>query len=806
MHESMTGYFRITLSLIILLFCLIYYNLLLGKEIFTHDSIIWCGRFLYYLESLINGYFPFWNPYIIAGTPFYPNISSVCLDPLILLYMFFVKGLSITPLTTFIYFFLFKLAIFVIGAFYLFKHITGCRMSALVASGILLFSIAPTAFRQIGVLDFSFLSPFTLYLTLLLFDNLNNHKRYFYLPCLVLVASVSMNILVPGYFLFNLFTFLITTFAIRIVNLDEIKSALPDKKLLAFLFFSVVLLTVMMAPLLVLYQDSKGELFPSVRIIQKNGYFKKLMASEVDGSVLSEKFTKQLGVYNSYGNALNLIYPDMYKSFFDRKDSFRSSKCYIAETFQYIGMIPFIFCVIGFIYSKSRYRYLALIMLVLIFINMFSFDSIVARPNPIQEVFHTIFPPLKMIDVKEVFSSFFLLYLAMLLSLGMKVFFDEKEWLDLIKRKYIHIITICLVILLLKFIVTGYFWGKLFFTTRLDLFAVASLLFFIILIYQYSRALVQERLLYGLILFLMFADIAYYNIQIKPYVLQKNTLGQILAEQQRMNVNQGFEYFRIPFLETSVAFGETIFKVKGAISRGNNHHFFTTKRYYDYLTHVPLENQFILSGCVYPILRFFPNDKVKVFEDKKGLLNYFAEADDPWTLGQYLHVEKGGEGADHIEQKGIQSLDQSEDVLWLRKDHVTAAYAKFLDREEKRLKEIRENLDQYLDTPEYKLSVKKFSPNEIVISVNNDIDGYLYYNDGWSKYWKAYDGDIEVPIKIANYNFKAVFLEEGGHVIRFVYNPGHYKLGLIAYYIGTLFCLFFIAFFVRDPLTIFYRH
>ncbi|MDO8125646.1 MAG: hypothetical protein Q6359_00295 [Candidatus Brocadiales bacterium] len=620
-----------------------------------------------------------------------------------------------------------------------------------------------------------------------------------------------MNIHIPAYFLFNLFAFLITIFAIRIVNRSEIRSALSDKKLLAFLFLSLVLLLVMMVPGLALYQDSKGakgELFSIHRIIQKSGYIKKLMASEVDDSVLSEKFTKQLGVYNSYGNALNLIYPDMYKSFFDRKDFFRSGKCYIAETFQYVGMIPFIFCIIGFIYSRSRYRHLALIMLVLIFINMFSFNSIVARPNPIQEVFHTIFPPLKMIDVKEVFSSFFLLYLAMLLSLGLKVFFDEKEWLDLIKRKYSHIITICLVILLLKFIVTGYFWGKLFFTTRLDLFAVASLLFFIILIYQYSQALAQERLLYGLILFLMFADIAYYNIQIKPYILQKNILGQILAERQRMNVNQGFEYFRIPFLETSVALGETIFKTKGAISRGNNHHFFTTKRYYDYLTHVLLENQLVLSGCVYPILRFFPNDKVKVFEDKKGLLSYFAGVDDPWTLGQYLHVEKReGGGADHIEQKGIQNIDQSEDVLWLRKDHVMAAYAKFLNREEQRLKEIRENLAQYLDTPEYKLSVKEFSPNEIVISVNNNIDGYLYYNDGWSKYWKAYDGDIEIPIKIANYNFKAVFLEEGEHVIRFVYNPGYYKLGLTTYYIGLLLCLFLIAFpFIKKRLTILHRY
>lgn len=791
----------------IILFCIIYHNLLIGKEIFTHDAIKWYGKFHYYLEGIVNGHFPFWDPYIITGTPFYPNINDYGLDPLVFVSVLLVKVCGIAPLTSFIYLRLLDLAVFAVGAFYLFKYITGCRTSALVASGILFFSVAPTSFRQSGVIIPVFLTAFLLYFVLLFFDNIKNQKRYLYLFCLVLVTGISMNMGIPAYFLFNLSVFLVIVFAIRIVNLGEIRSALSDKKLLAFLLPSTILLIALGGPLLALYQDSKGELFPSVRIIQKNGYFKKLMASEVGDSVLSEKFTKQLGVYNSYGNALNLIYPDMHKTLFGRRDFF-SYHHLMAETLLYIGMVPFVFCIIGFIYSKSRYRYLALVMLILIFINMFSFNSIVAQPNPIQEVFHTIFPPLKMIDVKEVFSSFFLLYMTVLLSLGLKILFNEREWQELIKGKYLHIITICLVILLAKFLVTGYFWEKWFFTTPPDLFAVVLLLLFIVLIYQYSRALVQERLLYGLILFLMFADIASYNIQIKPYVLQRNVLGPVLDEQPPIGVNLRFEYFRIPFLETSVAFGETLFKTKGAISRGNDHHIFTTKRYYDYLTHVPLENQFILSGCVYPILRFFPNDRVKVFEDKKGLLNYFAWADDPWTLGQYLHVEKEEEeDTDHIEQKGIQNIDQSEDVLWLRKDHVTAAYAEFLNREEKRLKEIRENLDRYLDTPGYKLTIKEFSPNEVTILVNNNIDGYLYYNDGWSKYWKAYDGDIEVPIKIANYNFKAVFLEEGEHVIRFVYNPGHYKLGLIAYYIGILLCLFLIAFpFVRERLTIIHRY
>lgn len=235
--------------LIICLFFLIYYKLLIGKEIFIHDSIIWYGQFHYYLESLINGYIPFWNPYLITGTPFYPDISFArVLDPLILLPILFVKVLGIDTLTSFTYFCLLESSIFVIGAFYLFKYITGCRNSALIASGVLLFSVASTMFRQVGVIAVSFLTPFALYFLLLFFDNIKNQKKYLYLSCFVLVSGISMNMYIPSYFLFNLFAFLVTIFALKIVNFGSIIRSLYDKKLFAFLSLSIIILIMMTSP------------------------------------------------------------------------------------------------------------------------------------------------------------------------------------------------------------------------------------------------------------------------------------------------------------------------------------------------------------------------------------------------------------------------------------------------------------------------------------------------------------------------------------------------------------------------------
>lgn len=488
----------------------------------------------------------------------------------------------------------------------------------------------------------------------------------------------------------------------------------------------------------------------------------------------------------------------MYKSYFlgfIRKDFFYTHH-YMAETFIYIGIIPFVFCVIGFIYGKSRYRYVAAVMMAVLLINSFSFHSTFTRPNLVQNAFSAVFPPLRMIDVKEIFISSFLLYMAMLLSIGLKIFFDREGFRDLINKRHRQIVIVCLTILSVKFAATYYFWGKLFFTSGLDLFAVAALVLFAVLIELFSRGLVRERLFYGLVLFLIFADVAYYNVQVKQFVLQPNSLGRLLASQQISSVKERFEYFRIPFMDIDVAFGEAVFKIKGAISKGNNHHMLTTKRYYDYLTHVPLENQFVLSGCVYPVIRFFPKEKVKTFQDRRGLLDYFATEEDPWALGQYLCIEEDEmeHGITTEAQPKLRTLDRYEDVPWIQRDNVISVYAGFIDHERERFREIRENRDKYMDTPEYRLAVKEFSRNDVTICVSNKIDGYLYYNDGWSRHWEAYDGDVRIPIRIANYNFKAVFLEKGEHVIHFVYNPRRYKLALLSYSAGIFSCLFVLVF------------
>ncbi|MBI4555882.1 MAG: hypothetical protein HY715_09560 [Planctomycetes bacterium] len=792
---------RLWLALFLLFtaqFCILYHGLLSSKQVFTHDTIIWFGSFCYYLDSLVRGHLALWDPYMLAGTPFYPNIHiHGLLDPLIVLPLLMVKVMGTSILTAFTYFYLARLAIFTVGAYYLFKHITGCRMSALVSAGVLLFAVAPTSFRQMGILENVFLTPFVLYSILLFSENIKNSRRYLYLSCLVVLTGISLNVQLPAHFVFNLLMFVVVASVLKIINVGEVFGTLRDRKFLAFVFACTLIVLMMMAPSAVLYNDShgaEGELFPSIRIIQKLGSFKKMVASEIEESVVSSAFTGQRGAYSSYGDFLGLVCPDLWEQYFVGG----KRPCGMSEALMYIGIIPFILCVIGYKYSKSRYGNLASIMLILVFLNMFSYYGTGNRsPNLIQRGFNLVVPLLGTAEVRETFSGFFLLYLCIFLGLALKLFFNVEEFASFFREKYFQVINICAGIVLINIVLINAVVPNVSIT---ELIWIVILIGIAVFAYLYSRRLVTRKVFnvfYAVVFLTVFVDMFNYNYHLRGYVLREDWLGPLLAERERRPYpDEDFEYFRIPFVGSEegehepLAFSESIFMVKGALSRGNNHHFFSTKRYYDLWTNVPLQNQFALSGIVYPIVNFFPTNKVKTMP-KRELLSYFETAD-THTLGQYLFLE--GKGTTQVPARG-KSLDMKQlpDASCYG-PFVTEAYSKYLECNNGRLRRIRKDLGSYLHTPSYQLEVRHFSPNELEIMVKNQEEGYLYYNDGWSKYWKAFDGGKEVPVEVANYNFKAVFLGRGEHLVRFVFDPWSYRYGVYAYYAGLFACLGMIVF------------
>ncbi|MBI5640744.1 MAG: hypothetical protein HZA17_09985 [Nitrospirae bacterium] len=786
-----TGTWQVLLAIITLVYGLVYYELFLCKKIFMHDSLMYYGSFHYYIENIKKGIFPYWDPFMQMGTYFYPNISLYgLLDPFCLIGALASKIFEISPLTLFVYLRLYRLFIFVSGAFFLFRYFSKHTIASLLSSGILLFAVTPENLSQ-PMMDYCFTIPFALYFLMLFLDNINSRKRYLYLFLLVLISGITMNVFIPAAYLFSLVIFLILVLLLKIRNPREIARSLADKKMLVSIVLAVLLLAMMAAPpVSVKLRDASisGELFPVGRLIDATSHtFKKMMASELREDIFSEAFTQKRGVFISYGNLVNLLYPDISNM------DYWAKKRYLSAASLYFGIIPLLVCIIGLSSLRSKYKPLIIIMFLLTFISAFSHTGLVSPYNPLQKILNTLFPPLSMIDTRINLGSLIFFYICLFLSVTMGFLLREDNLEKMIRLKYRRIMTLCAGILLLKAAITAYFAEKLLFISAYDLFVLMLVGFFALLILSFRKGMISRGLFLTSLFLLIFADLGYYNVYAarsvmvssRPYYDFLNTKSDY-RDWSIMELNrarQWFEYFRLPFEEYAPlpAFGETMIETKGAVIGGTLSSLFTTRRYYDMFSILSMEKQLAINGLLFPIVRFYPENMVANATDKRSLLNYLEDSDID-KIGRLAVLEKPGTINRPFK---ITSLDQYEDVTWFGTDEGIFLY----NRYEPFMFAIRKNLQSFLASEDFSIQVVRFSINEIAIEVKNRVDGYLYYNDGWSRYWKAFDSNREIPVLIANYNSKAVFLAAGKHLIRFVFSPGHYKIALALYYAGLVLSL-----------------
>lgn len=788
--------------IIALIFVFLYGGLFSGARMFTHDAFIWMGSFYYFVESLANGVFPLWDPYSLAGTQFYPNIHGLGLiDPLIFVSVFMVKALKTSVTVSFTYFHLLRLLLFAVGSYYFFKQVTKSRLPSLVAAGVLLFSVAPTTFRQIGILMNVFLTPFMLYAFLKVFEKRKERSKYAYLTAFALLNGISFSVFIPVYYIFNLISFAVVFFLLRLAGWTEIKELFSDKRFAAYSAVVFMLLLFMLAPPYKLFKESKsadGEIFPSVRIIQKNNdLYKMLIASDMPDDALSGKFTKHLGVYSSYGNLISLIFPDLWYEYppFESAEKLYVERLrhsdFISEAFQYIGIFPFIAAIIGFIYSKGRWRHLAVIMMALIGANMVSFYGVHFRfPNAVQSAFNAVFPPLKMLEVRETFSAFFLLYLCLLSAFGFKILLDARGFAGFIKDKWKGLSSICAALIALKLATAAYFFKGLLVISFVDIVTLCTVALLGVVFFLAQTGRLRHAVFAAVIVGLSFADLFYYNVTLDYYVIQKNVLDRMVAGARPLAPDKGFDYFRIPFANFGgglpLAFSGPVFRVKEAMSRGNNHHFVTSKRFYDYFTLVLPVRQFTLGGITMPVARFFPAEAAVRLENRRDVLVAVATAgEEALRSNIYLEKKEAEPLAPGMNPDASAGLHQIPDAYWLTEKALLKSYKDYFKANGAWVEELKNSHSAALKSRAPGVPrVTGFSPNRIIMQVEAPVDGYLYYNDGYSRYWRAFDNAKEVKVEPANYNSKAVFLNKGEHTVVLAYDPSGYVTALVLYFIG----------------------
>lgn len=88
-------------------------------------------------------------------------------------------------------------------------------------------------------------------------------------------------------------------------------------------------------------------------------------------------------------------------------------------------------------------------------------------------------------------------------------------------------------------------------------------------------------------------------------------------------------------------------------------------------------------------------------------------------------------------------------------------------------KEIDKPLNNDGDFKEAEISF--YSPNKIIVEIELDNAGFLVLSEMWYPGWKAFEGSKEYEIYQTNYLFRSIYLEEGYHEIKFVFNPLSYN-------------------------------
>lgn len=72
-----------------------------------------------------------------------------------------------------------------------------------------------------------------------------------------------------------------------------------------------------------------------------------------------------------------------------------------------------------------------------------------------------------------------------------------------------------------------------------------------------------------------------------------------------------------------------------------------------------------------------------------------------------------------------------------------------------------------------------YSANSAVVRAESSSDCFLILTDTYYPGWKAYVDGKETKIYEANYLFRGVPLDKGSHIVKFVFSPFSYKIGLI---------------------------
>ncbi|MBI5032276.1 MAG: oligosaccharide flippase family protein [Chloroflexi bacterium] len=84
------------------------------------------------------------------------------------------------------------------------------------------------------------------------------------------------------------------------------------------------------------------------------------------------------------------------------------------------------------------------------------------------------------------------------------------------------------------------------------------------------------------------------------------------------------------------------------------------------------------------------------------------------------------------------------------------------------------------------VSIVEYSGSQVKIQSKQDCAGWLVLTDSYFPGWLAYIDEQDTTLYKADYNFRAVYVPAGEHIIRFKYSPISLRVGIITSFLGAM--------------------
>lgn len=716
-----------------------------GKRMLSHDSIIWFGAFSYFADCLQHGILPLWNPYMNCGEIFFLNIHVLHFwDPSTLFLVFAGKFLKIGALVAYQYDLLFRYLFFVSGGYLFFRYTAKHKISAFIAFVTLTFSSLCTSYLKQHAFILSFyLLPWILLFTFKYLEE----KKALSLVWLAFFWGVTLYSYHAMYLISSVTVLLICLFVTKGLLLPKDLCSRDGCKYAIWAFCIFLLLLFNLLPVFLTYTR---DTVPTARM-----------------------FEAPMAAYSFPADFFNLFAPYSFVLHF-------FNSFYMSEAFLYIGLIPLSLAAAGILYSRHKYRSGFIFAAIVIALLMLGPKFLVLS------VFSDYFPLFRIIRNTHTFGPFLVFCLAFFVCLGADLIFESaaasKSHLYGRRFLFIALSVSAAAVLITRHIINTYpgvcnlpvateplsTQGLNTALIKIFIRSYYNMLLFIVscaaIFYLFSKPKIGLRIKYAAMVSLILIDLTFFMSTANEVVTinSKNASPGASGTWVYKNRRAVFIPPEYPFL----GFYPAMQKKFAAVSSNKawvTTHFYEMKDYFNFVTNdrIPNEVKAVLMGIT--------ASKIRVV-----------------NAAAVLPTDR------QREAWGGLSAAQANNVLLIEEDPPAAHI------------DLKISPDDIGRARQVKATIKvlAFDPNGILLEVDSEEDGFLYYSDVFDKSWRVFVDGRENKIYRTNMAFKSVIVEKGDHIVRFVYDPALYKIAIFCYFTGIVSAAIAL---IYTPLSDFYR-